>query len=101
MIKNYTLKTFKVRKNIRNGNWRYFFFFKKSGIRNKFDYIKDNFLDFNILCFTETHLDHQISTSDLFLSNSFDEPYRTGWRTSIVPECRTCAHPQTRSRNLF
>ena len=40
------------------------------------DYIKDNFLDFNILCFTETHLDNQVSTSDLFLSNSFDEPYR-------------------------
>ena len=45
-------------------------------IRNKLDYIKDNFLDFNILCFTETHLDNQVSTSDLFLSNSFDEPYR-------------------------
>ncbi len=25
-------------------------------IRNKMDYIKDNFLDFDILCFTETHL---------------------------------------------
>ena len=45
-------------------------------IRNKLNYIKDNFLDFNILCFTETHFDNQVSTSDLFLSNSFDEPYR-------------------------
>ena len=27
-------------------------------IRNKFDYIQDHFLDFEIICFTETHLDN-------------------------------------------
>ena len=45
-------------------------------IRNKLDYIKDNFLDFGILCFSETHLDVQISNELLFLSDTFDEPYR-------------------------
>ena len=29
-------------------------------IRKKIDYIKDNLLDFHILCFSETHLDQQI-----------------------------------------
>ena len=28
-------------------------------IRNKLDFILDNFSDFNILCFSETHLDAQ------------------------------------------
>ena len=45
-------------------------------IRNKLDYIKDNFLDFDILCFSETHLDVQISNEFLLLSDTFDEPYR-------------------------
>ena len=45
-------------------------------IRNKIDYIKDNLLDFHILCFNETHLDQQIMNDSLFLSDSFDEPYR-------------------------
>ncbi|MCG8095193.1 MAG: hypothetical protein JAZ17_16505 [Candidatus Thiodiazotropha endolucinida] len=36
----------------------------------------DNFTDFDILCFTETHLDHNISNDALFLSDIFDEPYR-------------------------
>ena len=30
-------------------------------IRNKTDFIEDNFLDFNILCFSESHLHMQIS----------------------------------------
>ena len=38
--------------------------------------IKDNFLDFDILCFSETHLDVQVSNEFLFLSDTFDEPYR-------------------------
>ena len=50
--------------------------FNVRSIRNKLDYIKDNFLDFNILCFSETHLDHQVPVSDLFLCNAYDEPYR-------------------------
>ncbi|MCG8094922.1 MAG: endonuclease/exonuclease/phosphatase family protein [Candidatus Thiodiazotropha endolucinida] len=45
-------------------------------IRNKIDYIKDHFLDFDILCFTETHLDHQITNDTLLLSDTFNEPYR-------------------------
>ena len=45
-------------------------------IRNKLDYIKDNFLDFDILCFSETHLDVQVSNEFLFLSDTFDRPYR-------------------------
>ena len=45
-------------------------------IRNKLDYVKDNVLDFDILCFSETHLDVQISNELLLLSDTFDEPYR-------------------------
>ena len=36
-------------------------------IRNKIDYIKDNLLDFHILCFSETHLDKKIMNCSLFL----------------------------------
>ena len=43
-------------------------------IRNKTDLIKDNFLAFNILCFSESHLDMQISNDQLFLSDIFDQP---------------------------
>lgn len=45
-------------------------------IRNKIDYIKDHFLDFDILCFSETHLDMQISNESLFLSDIYNEPFR-------------------------
>ena len=45
-------------------------------IRNKMEYIIDNFLDFDILCFSETHLDSLIATESLLLSDSFDIPYR-------------------------
>lgn len=45
-------------------------------IRNKIDYIVDNFLDFNILCFTETHLDANVATDMLLFSDSFSTPYR-------------------------
>ena len=45
-------------------------------IRNKIEYITDNLLDFNILCFTETHLDANVSTEMLFLSNAYSAPYR-------------------------
>ena len=50
--------------------------FNVRSIRNKLDYIKDNFLDFNILCFSETHLDHQVPVSDLIIGSAYDEPYR-------------------------
>ena len=36
-------------------------------IRNKIDYIKDSLADFDILCFTETHLNHAISNEELFI----------------------------------
>ena len=36
-------------------------------LRNKLDYILDNFCDFDLICFTETHLDSTISSENLFL----------------------------------
>ena len=45
-------------------------------IRHKIDYILDNFTDIDILCFSETQLDFNVSTESLRLSNSYNEPYR-------------------------
>ena len=45
-------------------------------IRNKLDYITENFLDFDILCFTESHLDANITTESLIMSSKYDIPYR-------------------------
>ena len=36
-------------------------------IRNKIHYIKDSLADFDILCFPETHLNHDISNEELFI----------------------------------
>ncbi len=44
-------------------------------IRNKLEFITDQFSDFNILCFTETHLNPDVVTSEILLP-SFDTPYR-------------------------
>ena len=44
-------------------------------IRNKLDFIKDFFFDFNILCFTETHLDPNVLTESIMFEH-FDSPYR-------------------------
>ena len=44
-------------------------------VRNKLDYIKEQFLDFNIICLTETHLDISVPTESLLFEN-FDSPYR-------------------------
>ena len=44
-------------------------------VRTKLDYIKDFFLDFNIICLTETHLTNDISTESLLL-DGFIEPFR-------------------------
>lgn len=41
-------------------------------IRTKLEYIKNQFLDFDILCFTETHLDDTVLSSDIHLAQSFD-----------------------------
>ena len=46
-------------------------------IRNKKkDYITENFLDFDILCFTESHLDANISTESLIMPSKYDITYR-------------------------
>ena len=45
-------------------------------IRNKIDYLKDNFIDFEVLCFSETHLDLTVSPETLSISNCFSNPYR-------------------------
>ena len=45
-------------------------------IRNKVNYIKDIFLEFNVLCFTETHLDSNVSTNDVLLIQNYDSLYR-------------------------
>ena len=44
-------------------------------IRNKLDFVKENFADFDILCFSETHLDVQIP-NDVLLLDGFDRPLR-------------------------
>ena len=44
-------------------------------IRNKLDFIKDNFMDSSILCFTETHLDINIQTDFLHIPD-YSETYR-------------------------
>ena len=45
-------------------------------VRNKIDYIVDSFSDFDILCFTETHLDAAVDNIQLNLGDMFDIPYR-------------------------
>ena len=45
-------------------------------IRNKIEYIVDNFCDFDCLCFTETHLDNSIDNAIIRLTNEFAVPYR-------------------------
>ena len=39
-------------------------------IRNKFDYLTENILDFDILCFSESYLDAYITTESLITSMS-------------------------------
>ena len=45
-------------------------------IRNKIEYIVDNFCDFECLCFMETHLDNSIDNANIHLTNEFSVPYR-------------------------
>ena len=45
-------------------------------IRNKLDYIIDNFCDFECLCFTETHLDDNVDNSQISLTSDYGIPYR-------------------------
>ena len=44
-------------------------------LRNKLDFVKEHFLDFNILCITETHLDLDVPTDNLALEH-FHIPLR-------------------------
>ena len=50
--------------------------FNIRSIHNKLDYVKTNFLNFDTLCFTETHLDSNILTDKLLLSENYNYPYR-------------------------
>ena len=43
-------------------------------IRNKIKYIQDNFTDLDILCFSETQLDLNVSSDLLCISNSYSKP---------------------------
>ena len=45
-------------------------------IRHKLDLITDYLTDMKILCFSETHLDINVPTESLLLSNTYYEPYR-------------------------
>ena len=45
-------------------------------IRNKLDYIIDNFCDFECLCFTETHLDDNVDNAQICLTSDYGIPYR-------------------------
>ena len=44
--------------------------------RNKISYLQDNFMDFEILCFSETRLDMTVSSELLFISNCYSSSYR-------------------------
>ena len=45
-------------------------------LRHKLEYIRNSYLDYDILCFTETHLDMTVPDEFLHLSNSLDKLYR-------------------------
>jgi hypothetical protein len=44
-------------------------------IRHKMQYIKENFLDFDILCFTETHLNNSVP-NDILTIEGYNKIYR-------------------------
>ena len=43
-------------------------------IRNKFHYLTEYFLDFDILCFSESHLDAKINIESLIMSSKYNKP---------------------------
>ena len=45
-------------------------------IRNKLDFTTERLLDFDILCFSEYHIDANISKESLMTSSKYDIPYR-------------------------
>lgn len=52
-----------------------FFHQNITNIRNKMEYIRTHFLDFDIICFTETKLSPEL-TDDLFRLHRFGKMYR-------------------------
>ena len=38
--------------------------------------VKNHLLDFDVICFTESHLDASVDSSSLLLSDVYDAPYR-------------------------
>lgn len=65
-------------------------------IRNKLDYIKDTFIDFDILSFTETHLSHDISDQYLKL-DGHDNMFRkdiSSHSGGILTFCRSGLQPR-------
>ena len=45
-------------------------------LRHKLEYIRDSYLVYDMLCFTETHLDMTVPDEFLHLSNSLDKLYK-------------------------
>ena len=79
--------------------------FNIRSIRNKLDYVKTNFLDFDILCFTETHSDSNILTDELLFSESYNCPYRKD-RTNhgggiLIYVLNTLIHKRTADLEIY
>ena len=45
-------------------------------IRDKINYLQDSFMDFEVSCFSETHLDMTVSSELLSISNCCSSPHR-------------------------
>ena len=45
-------------------------------IRTKMEFIKNNYIDFDIMCFTETHLDDNITLDSISIPDRYDSPLR-------------------------
>ena len=45
-------------------------------IRTKMEFIKNNYIDFDIMCFTETHLDDNITLDIISIPDRYDSPLR-------------------------
>ena len=40
------------------------------------EFIKNNYIDFDIMCFTETHLDDNITLDSISIPDRYDSPLR-------------------------
>ena len=70
-------------------------------IRNKLDYITENFLDFDILSFTESHLDANITTESLIMSSKYDRSNESWWRAVNVFVLWTCTYSNDRFGDIL